>query len=122
MMNFSRRGFKDFYEKYDEKKLKNMVDLVYCALCKQFNNEVSFGIHGCKEFLGAILLFKYDKSLEKAIVIGLCKTFQNKFTPLDFSEYMDEVIHQSSITMDEWIDICDYIERNHRWIEKHKCA
>ena len=61
--------------------------------------------------MGAILLFKYDKMIEEEIVFGLCKMFQNKFDSLDFSNYMDEVVQKSSITMEDWIDVYDYIEK-----------
>ena len=97
-----------------------MLDSVYHALSKQFNNKVRFGDNGCKEFMGAILLFKYDKMIEEEIVFGLCKMFQNKFDSLDFSNYMDEVVQKSSITMEDWIDVYDYIESNHKWINKYK--
>lgn len=120
MRSFNLKGFRAFYEKYSEKDLKKMLDSVYHALSKQFNNKVRFGDNGCKEFMGAILLFKYDKMIEEEIVFGLCKMFQNKFDSLDFSNYMDEVIQKSSITMEDWIDVYDYIESNHKWINKYK--
>ena len=103
-----------------EEDLKKMLDSVYHALSKQFNNKVRFGDNGCKEFMGSILLFKYDKMIEEEIVFGLCKMFQNKFDSLDFSNYMDEVVQKSSITMEDWIDVYDYIESNHKWINKYK--
>lgn len=120
MRSFNLKGFRAFYEKYSEKDLKKMLDSVYHALSKQFNNKVRFGDNGCKEFMGAILLFKYDKMIEEEIVFGLCKMFQNKFDSLDFSNYMDEVVQKSSITMEDWIDVYDYIESNHKWINKYK--
>lgn len=119
MRSFNLKGFRAFYEKYSEEDLKKMLDSVYHALSKQFNNQVRFGDNGCKEFMGAILLFKYDKMIEEEIVFGLCKIFQNKFDSLDFSNYMDEVIQKSSITMEDWIDVYDYIESNHKWINKY---
>ena len=119
MRTFNLKGFRAFYEKYSEKDLKKMLDSVYHALSKQFNNKVRFGDNGCKEFMGAILLFKYDKMIEEEIVFGLCKMFQNKFDSLDFSNYMDEVIQKSSITMEDWIDVYDYIDSNHKWINKY---
>ena len=119
MRSFNLKGFRAFYEKYSEKDLKKMLDSVYHALSKQFNNKVRFGDNGCKEFMGAILLFKYDKMIEEEIVFGLCKMFQNKFDSLDFSNYMDEVVQKSSITMEDWIDVYDYIESNHKWINKY---
>ena len=120
MRSFNLKGFRAFYEKYSEEYLKKMLDSVYHALSKQFNNQVRFGDNGCKEFMGAILLFKYDKMIEEEIVFGLCKMFQNKFDSLDFSNYMDEVVQKSSITMEDWIDVYDYIESNHKWINKYK--
>ena len=57
--------------------------------------------------------------IEEEIVFGLCKMFQNKFDSLDFSNYMDEVIQKSSITMEDWIDVYDYIDSNHKWINKY---
>ena len=120
MRSFNLKGFRAFYEKYSEEDLKKMLDSVYHALSKQFNNKVRFGDNGCKEFMGAILLFKYDKMIEEEIVFGLCKMFQNKFDSLDFSNYMDEVVQKSSITMEDWIDVYDYIESNHKWINKYK--
>ena len=120
MRSFNLKGFRAFYEKYSEEYLKKMLDSVYHALSKQFNNKVRFGDNGCKEFMGAILLFKYDKMIEEEIVFGLCKMFQNKFDSLDFSNYMDEVVQKSSITMEDWIDVYDYIESNHKWINKYK--
>lgn len=120
MRSFNLKGFRAFYEKYSEEDLKKMLDSVYHALSKQFNNQVRFGDNGCKEFMGAILLFKYDKMIEEEIVFGLCKMFQNKFDSLDFSNYMDEVVQKSSITMEDWIDVYDYIESNHKWINKYK--
>ena len=119
MRSFNLKGFRAFYEKYSDEDLKKMLDSVYHALSKQFNNKVRFGDNGCKEFMGAILLFKYDKMIEEEIVFGLCKMFQNKFDSLDFSNYMDEVIQKSSITMEDWIDVYDYIESNHKWINKY---
>ena len=119
MRSFNLKGFRAFYEKYSDEDLKKMLDSVYHALSKQFNNKVRFGDNGCKEFMGAILLFKYDKMIEEEIVFGLCKIFQNKFDSLDFSNYMDEVIQKSSITMEDWIDVYDYIESNHKWINKY---
>lgn len=120
MRSFNLKGFRAFYEKYSEEYLKKMLDSVYHALSKQFNNQVRFGDNGCKEFMGAILLFKYDKMIEEEIVFVLCKMFQNKFDSLDFSNYMDEVVQKSSITMEDWIDVYDYIESNHKWINKYK--
>lgn len=120
MRSFNLKGFRAFYEKYSEEDLKKMLDSVYHALSKQFNNQVRFGDNGCKEFMGAILLFKYDKMIEEEIVFVLCKMFQNKFDSLDFSNYMDEVVQKSSITMEDWIDVYDYIESNHKWINKYK--
>ena len=119
MRSFNLKGFRAFYEKYSEEDLKKMLDSVYHALSRQFNNKVRFGDNGCKEFMGAILLFKYDKMIEEEIVFGLCKMFQNKFDSLDFSNYMDEVVQKSSITMEDWIDVYDYIESNHKWINKY---
>ena len=122
MKNINTRGFEGFYRKYSEKDLKKMMDEVYDALHKQFKSEISLGYDGCKELLGALLLFKYDKKMEEKITIGICKLFQNRFDCLDFSEYMEGFIEYSEITMEEWIDIYDYLERNHKWIENHRCV
>lgn len=116
------RGFEKFYKDYNEKKLTKILNETYEALSRLFNREVTFGKEGIKEFLGAILLFKYDKSCEEKIVMGICKMFQRKFTPLDFSEYMEYIIENSLITIEEWHDVYDYIDKNHRWIENHRCV
>ncbi|MEG0857848.1 MAG: hypothetical protein RSG52_15395 [Terrisporobacter sp.] len=116
------KEFRKYYEKYSEKQLKNMMDLTYDTLYKKFNKDVNFGFNGCKDFLGAVLLLKYDKSVEKNIGYGLCMIFDGKCDPLDFSEFMDNIIEKSIISMEDWIDVYDYLETHHKWIESHKCA
>lgn len=121
-MNRYKSEFKKYYEKYSVEQLKNILDLSYNFLFEKFNKELHFGLKGSKDFLSAILLLRFDKSVEKNIGYGICMVFDEQCDPLDFSEFMYDVIGKSNISIEEWVNIHNYIDENHKWIEKHKCV
>ena len=122
MRYLNKRVFENFYKKYTEKNLKQMLDLVYNSLSFQFKNKPRLSEEGYKEFLCAILLFKYDKLMEKMITIAMCKLFEEKVNYEDFYENMEIIIELSNISFDEWISLYDYIYTHHKWIENYKAV
>ena len=121
MRDFGLDEFSSLYKNYDEKQLKDFLDLVYDALSIRFKGDTNIGQEGSKELLSAILLYMYDKNVQEKIGLGFCKLFDDKMDALEFSIYMNYVVKLSKITEEEWIALYNYIDNNHKWINTYKC-
>ena len=121
MRDFGSDEFSSLYKNYDEKQLKDFLDLVYDALSIRFKGDTNIGQEGSKELLSAILLYMYDKNVQEKIGLGFCKLFDDKMDALEFSIYMNYVVKLSKITEEEWIALYNYIDNNHKWINTYKC-
>lgn len=120
----SSKTFREFYSSKTAAQLKNDLDEVYYSKLRELNlKDASFGESGSKEFLGAIELALFERKLKPYIEQGIKNVFTRDWEPLDFSEYMYEVVEKfSHITIDEWNESYKYFEENHSWLDKHTCA
>ena len=46
----------------------------------------------------------------------------NEWSPLQFSDYMDEIINSTSIPYTKWSEVYRHLKGNHTWIQEHECA
>lgn len=48
--------------------------------------------------------------------------FQESWGPLDFSNYIDNVVNKSKVSYETWSEVYRYIGSEHSWIEEHECS
>jgi hypothetical protein len=116
-------GFIDFVKRQSVPELTSTIDKFYSGFCNSFKTEPSFGSSGSKEFVASILLLMFDEGTKVYIANGLQQVFENKWGPLDFSDFIDKVVRDKSvISYNCWSEVYRYLEKNHVWIEVHPCA
>lgn len=102
---------------YSIEELKATVNNIYSDLCKSLGKNTMFGPSGAKEFIGALVLANVDEQCSEHIILGIQQFFRGQWKPLEFSNFMDEVIiSNSSIDYEEWSRAYRYLESNHHWI------
>lgn len=119
----SDSAFVNFVKRFDESDLKKTVDMVYTTFCNQYKSEPSFGVSGAIEFVVSIILLKFDKSTTEYIFIALEQMFEENWGPLDYSDYIEKIVKEkTTINYSAFSEAYRYLERNHSWIQSHKCA
>ncbi|GAE28508.1 hypothetical protein JCM9140_4752 [Halalkalibacter wakoensis JCM 9140] len=103
-------------------EVKKLVNKTYTEFSTKYKNEVGFGESGSIEFVGSLLLMNYDNSTKRDIEKGIESVFKNMWSPLDFSDYMDDVVKKSKVPYSMWSEGYRYLQNHHIWIEKHDCA
>lgn len=114
--------YMDDVRKISEYELKRAVDSVYDKFSSKHGKQPGFGESGVIEFAAAIILAVHDRNLSRPINEGMDKFFSGEFGPLDFSNYMDEVINRSRISYSVWSESYRYIKENHKWLTSHRAA
>jgi len=105
---------------YSPQELKSKIDNIYFDLCDSFGRRTRFGPSGAKEFIGAIILANIDNRSREQIIMGVQQYFSGNWEPLEFSNFMDEVVTtNSSIDYAEWCMAYRFLESNHPWIDEH---
>lgn len=102
---------------YSNEELKDTVNNIYSDLCESFGRKTVFGPSGAKEFIGALVLANVDEQSREQIILGIQQYFKGSWRPLEFSNFMDEVVTtNSSIDYAEWSKAYRFLESNHLWI------
>lgn len=86
------------------------------------HGKIGFGESGVNEFVGAVMLAAYRPTLEKDIDHGIEQVFTKKFSPLQFSEYMDGIVNRSDVPYTSWSAVYNYVKNNMPWIQTHDAA
>lgn len=108
---------------HSPQELKSKIDTIYFDLCRSFERTARFGPSGAKEFVGAIVLANIDNRSSEQIIMGVQQYFLGNWSPIEFSNFMDEVvISNSSIDYTEWCMAFRFLESNHTWIDEHTFA
>lgn len=106
----------------NEDKIRGFIDSVFYDYASRHKKVVGFGSEGCIEFTASLFLGMHDPSTAKPICEAIENVFKGKFTPLDFSNQMDNVVAKSSIQYETWSSAFRYLKANHQWITSHPCG
>jgi hypothetical protein len=105
-----------------ESELQNYVNPVYDTFKAKHGKSVSFGPDGAKEFIASLFLAEHDTSTTRPIFESISKVFEGKFSPLDFSNQMDNIVAKSNIKYETWSSVWRFLNSNHPWINDHPCG
>ena len=63
----------------------------------------------------------YDiPEVEEAVLYGALNLIKGITTPLEFSDYMDEIIDIIPISTKLWNEAYRQFDENYRWLERHE--
>lgn len=110
--------FINFVQDSSREYIEENVNSVYDSYASKYG-DVSLGEAGAIEFVAAIMLANFDKTTTSAIKAGIRNIFRKDFSPLDFSNYLDEIVHKSNVPYSIWSEVYRYLKANHYWIQNH---
>ena len=114
--------FISFVQSLHESQLTAIVDHYYNQLFMRYKEQIGFGEVGATEFVGSLLVMEYTPQMANKISHGHHNVFTKEWGPLQYSNYMDELIEVTAIPYVKWIEACRYLQTNHLWISQHACA
>ena len=111
-------SFKNYVTKMEHNKIQQEALATYNYFANQYGN-IGFGESGANEFVGATLLNQYRPILKNEINYGIEQVFKRHFSPLQFSDYMDEIVNRSDVPYPVWSAVYNYLNDNVQWIKNH---
>ncbi|WP_339212586.1 hypothetical protein [Solibacillus sp. FSL W8-0372] len=106
----------DFMQQFSIKELSALVNQYYK------NDKIGFGEVGATEFIGSVLLAEYKPQLQGAIQTGHLRVFKQQWGPLQFSDFMDNIVEQSGVPYAKWSEMCRLLYTVHPALKNHPCA
>lgn len=106
----------DFMQQFSTNELSALIHQYYK------NDEIGFGEAGATEFIGSVLLAEYKPKLQGAIQTGHLRVFEQQWGPLQFSDFMDNIIQQSGVPYAKWSEMCRLLYTVHPTLKNHPCA
>lgn len=122
MSNISDGAYLKRITTLSQSELQNYVDKIYNVLKIRFGRDASFGPEGSREFVASLFLAEHDTTTTAEIFDALQKVFERQYTPLDFSNQMDNIVMKSNIEYTTWSSAFRYLKNNHLWIDSHPCG
>lgn len=116
--------YNDYIERLDKKKVEELLSKWYKNLKSIYPGRFyGFGRSGVKELTAGICLTEvmYDiPEVEEAVLYGVLNLIKGITTPLEFSDYMDEIIDIIPISTKLWNEAYRHLDENYRWLERHE--
>lgn len=119
MDSIKENSFETYVKEMEHRTIQNSATIKYNYFAKHYGN-IGFGESGANEFVGAALFAKYRPAFEKDIDYGIEQVFKRHFSPLQFSDYMDEIINRSDVPYATWSAVYNYLKNNVQWIKNHE--
>ena len=108
---------------YSPHSLRSLVSKVYTPLARLYNYEAGWGPAGAREFILSLILSTLDGDVVNRVAAGIDEMFLARWTPLQYSDWMDDVIfNHSYISYPAWSEAWRHLESHHKWISDHPCA
>lgn len=113
--------FLRFISYIDRESLEEEMDFCYNLIKEKLNISMPLGFtrKTVNILAASICLSRIYENLQGDIVMGIANVMVGNMGVFNFPDYMEQIVARSPISESAWNDACNYLAKNHKWLEDH---